>query len=150
MPDNGFRRQTTTTHEGRTGDHEVPVAQLVTQLSEQSTALARMEVELAKLELAQKAKRAGLGAGMFGGAGLFGLGLFGALTACFILAFNLILPAWAAAFVVAGLYAMVAGGLALSGKSNLRRGIPPVPKRAVESTKEDVQWMRHRAKSAKS
>ena len=48
-------------------------SELVKQLAEQTTALVRQEVELAKAELSEKGKRAGIGAGMFGGAGLVGL-----------------------------------------------------------------------------
>ena len=47
--------------------------ELVKQLADQTTALVRQEVELAKAELSEKGKRAGIGAGMFGGAGVAGL-----------------------------------------------------------------------------
>jgi Putative Actinobacterial Holin-X, holin superfamily III len=50
-----------------------PVGELVKQLSEQATRLARQEVELARVELSAKGRRAGLGAGMFGGAGIVAL-----------------------------------------------------------------------------
>jgi uncharacterized membrane protein YqjE len=127
---------------------EPSVAELVKQLSEQSSVLARKEVELAKLEVTEKAKRTGIGAGMFGGAGLLGVAALGALTACLILALNLAVAGWAAALIVAGVYALIASGLAITGKSNLRKGTPPAPQQAVESTKEDVAWVKDRAKSA--
>jgi uncharacterized membrane protein YqjE len=129
---------------------EPSVAELVKQLSEQSSALARKEVELAKLEVTEKAKRTGIGAGMFGGAGLLGVAALGALTACFILALNLAVAGWAAALIVAGIYALIASGLAITGKSNLQKGTPPAPQQAVESTKEDVAWVKDRAKSARA
>jgi uncharacterized membrane protein YqjE len=129
---------------------EPSVAELVKQLSEQSSALARKEVELAKLEVTEKAKRTGIGAGMFGGAGLLGVAALGALTACFILALNLAVAGWAAALIVAGFYALIASGLAITGKSNLQKGTPPAPQQAVESTKEDVAWVKDRAKSARA
>jgi nitrate/nitrite transporter NarK len=125
------------------------VAELVKQLSEQSSALARKEVELARLEMTEKAKRTGIGAGMFGGAGVLGTATLGALTACFILALNLAVAGWAAALIVAGAYALIAGVLVLAGKSNLQKGRPPAPQQAVESTKEDVAWVKDRAKSAR-
>jgi uncharacterized membrane protein YqjE len=127
---------------------EPSVAELVKQLSEQSSVLARKEVELAKLEVTEKAKRTGIGAGMFGSAGLLGVAALGALTACLILALNLAVAGWAAALIVAGVYALIASGLAITGKSNLRKGTPPAPQQAVESTKEDVAWVKDRAKSA--
>src|SRR5438552_14975676 len=96
--------------ETRTGAaSEAPVAELIKQLSEQSSRLARQEVELAKAELAVKGKRAGMGAGMFGGAGTFAFYGFGALTAAAILAIATAIDAWLAALVIAVVYAAIAG-----------------------------------------
>ena len=77
-----------------------PTSELLKQLSDQSTTLVRQEIELAKLEVREKGKKAGLGAGMFGGAGLFGLYAVGALTATIILALATFLPGWVAALIV--------------------------------------------------
>src|SRR6476659_11474443 len=85
-----------------------PVGDLVKQLSEQTSTLVRKEVELAKAELAVKGKRAGIGAGMFGGAGLFGLFALGALTAGLILLLATAMTAWLAALIVAVVYGAVA------------------------------------------
>ena len=150
MAEHGLQMGTQPDRPGDATNHEPSVAELVKQLSEQSSALARKEVELAKLEMTEKAKRTGIGAGMFGGAGMIGVAAFGALTACFILALNLAVGGWAAALIVAGAYALIAGGLVLTGKSNLQKGTPPAPQQAVESTKEDVAWVKDRAKSARA
>src|SRR5881397_3410027 len=82
------------------GAQEASVAELVKQLSEQTSRLARQEVELAKAELAEKGKRAGVGAGMFGGAGVFGFYALGALVATAILALATAVDAWLAALIV--------------------------------------------------
>src|SRR2546423_11090442 len=148
MSEHGVKMGTQSDRAGGTNP-EPSVAELVKQLSEQSSALARKEVELAKLEVTEKAKRTGIGAGMFGGAGMLGVAAFGALTACFILALNLAVAGWAAALIVAGAYGLIAGGLAMTGKSNLQKGTPPAPQQAVESTKEDVAWVKDRAKSSR-
>ena len=59
---------------GDTGDlHDRSLGELLKQLSEQTTRLVHQELELAKAELQQKGKQAGMGAGMFGGAGALGL-----------------------------------------------------------------------------
>lgn len=134
------------------GDPELsdrPIAELVKQLSDQTATLARQEVELAKAELALKGKQAGLGVGMFGGAGMFGLYAVGALTACVILALSKAVDAWLAALIVAAIYGAVAGGLALLGKQKVQQGVPPVPEQAVESVKEDVEWTKQRAKEGR-
>jgi uncharacterized membrane protein YqjE len=128
---------------------EKSLSDLTRQLSEQTTALVRAEVELAKAELREKGKAAGLGAGMFGGAGALGLYALGALTACLILAFATFLDAWLAALVVAAGYGAIAGILALTGKKKVEEGTPPLPEQAIESTKEDVQWTKQRARAAR-
>ena len=128
---------------------EQSVAELVKQLSEQTSRLARQEIELAKAELSEKGKRAGLGAGMFGGAGLFGLYALGALTAAAILALATAMAGWLAALIVAAVYGAEAGVLALTGKSKVRGATPPVPEQATESVKEDVRWVKTRAQAGR-
>jgi hypothetical protein len=128
---------------------EPSAAELIKQLSEQSSRLARQEVELAKAELAIKGKRAGVGVGMFGGAGVFGFYGFGALMAAAVLALATAVTAWLAALIVAAVLAAVAGVLALQGKSKVAQATPPVPEQATESVKEDVQWAKTRARSAR-
>jgi hypothetical protein len=126
------------------------VAELMKELSEQTTRLVRQELELAKLELSEKGKRAGIGAGMFGGAGVVGLYAVGALTACLILALATAVTGWLAALIIAALYAGVAGVLALAGKSKVQQAGPPLPEQATESIKEDVQWTKTRAQKARN
>ena len=123
------------------------VAELTRRLTDQTTRLVREEVELAKAELAAKGKRAGVGAGMFGSAGLVGLYALGALTAAVILALSTAVAGWLAALIVAVVYAAVAGVLALRGKAQVQSATPPVPEQAVESVKEDVEWTKQRIKS---
>jgi len=131
------------------GDSDRPVGALLKELSEQTTMLVRQELELAKLELTEKGKKAGIGAGMFGGAGIVGFYAVGALTACLILALATAVDGWLAALIVAAVYGAVAGVLALSGKSKVQQAVPPVPEQAVDSVKEDVQWTKSRAKQAR-
>src|SRR6478752_8978505 len=101
---------------GETELRDRPAAELLKQLSEQTATLVRQELDLAKAELTVKGKRAGVGAGMFGGAGLF------------------------AALIVTAVYGAVAGVLALAGKNKVQAGTPPVPEQTVDSVKEDVRF----------
>lgn len=128
---------------------ERPTAELLKQLSDQTTSLVMQEIELAKLEVREKGKKAGMGAGMFGGAGVFGLYAVGALTATIVLALATFLPGWLAALIVTVIYAAIAGILALRGKSQVKEATPPLPAQAVETTKEDVRWVKTRAQSAR-
>jgi hypothetical protein len=136
-------------HDGQSELRERPVGDLVRELSEQTSMLVRKEVELAKAELAAKGKRAGIGAGMFGGAGLFGLYALGALTAAAILGLATAVAPWLAALIMAVVYGAIAGVLALQGRNKVQAATPPVPEQAVDSTKEDVAWVKTRAKSAR-
>jgi hypothetical protein len=127
-----------------------PTAELMRELTDRTTTLVRKEIELAKAELTEKGKKAGVGAGMFGAAGLFAVGAFAAITTCLILALNTFMAGWLAALIVAVVYAAIAGVLALRGKQEVKQASPPVPERAVDSTKEDLEWLKTRAKSGRS
>jgi uncharacterized membrane protein YqjE len=129
---------------------ERPAGELLKELSDHTTALVRQEIELAKAELGEKGKKAGLGAGMFGGAGLFGVFALAALTTCIIAALDTAMPLWLAALIVTVVYAAIAGVLALQGRSKVQEAGPPVPEQATESVKEDVQWAKTRARSGRT
>ena len=128
---------------------DASTADLVKQLADQTIRLVREEVELAKAELQIKGKRAGIGAGMFGGAGLFGVFAFGALTAAIIAALSLVVDTWLAALIVAVVYGAIAGVAAVMGKKKVQEALPPVPEDSVESVKEDVQWTKTRAQQGR-
>jgi uncharacterized membrane protein YqjE len=125
------------------------IGELLKQLSQETTTLVRQELELAKAEMAQKGKQAGVGAGMFGGAGASALLGLGALTAAAIAALDAAMPLWLAALIVGLVWLAVAGVLALQGKTKVQAATPPVPEQTQESVKEDVEWAKTQAKSAR-
>jgi uncharacterized membrane protein YqjE len=142
-----------TQHLGDPGDSDLrerSIGELLRQLSEQTTRLVHQELELAKAELQQKGKQAGAGAGLFGGAGALGLAALGALTACFILALNAIMPAWLAALIVAVVYGAIAAFLALRGRDKVKQATPLVPTQTIETVKEDVEWAKTQMRSEKT
>jgi hypothetical protein len=124
-----------------------PIAELLKQLSQETATLVRQELDLAKAEVTQKGKAAGAGVGLFGAAGIAGLAALGAFTAFLILLINLLLPAWAAALIVAAVYGAVAGVLALRGRKKVKEATPAVPEQTVETIKEDVEWAKTRTRS---
>jgi predicted lipid-binding transport protein (Tim44 family) len=126
---------------------EKGLTDLLKDLARETTTLFRQEVELAKAEIAQKAKQAGAGAGMFGGAAVLGLGAFGALTAMLILALAIVMPATVAALIVMVVYAAIAAFLAMQGRQRMREAAPPMPEQTVETVKEDVEWLKTRRSS---
>ena len=105
--------------------HDRSLGELLKQLSEQTTRLVHQELELAKAEITQKGKQAGMGAGMFGGAGALGL----------------------AALIVAVVYGIIAFVLVKQGQARIKAATPPVPTQTIETVKEDVEWAKTQKKS---
>lgn len=127
-----------------------PTGELLKELSDHTTTLVKQEMDLAKAELLEKGKQAGLGAGMFGGAGLFGVGAFAALTACLIAVLDQAMELWLAALIVAAAYAAIAAVLAVTGKRKVKKAGPPIPEQAKDSVKEDMEWARTQARSGRT
>lgn len=115
---------------------------LVRQLSQQVSTLVRQEVELAKAEMGEKGKKAGIGLGMFGGAGASALLALGSLTAFLILVLDLAMPTWAAALIVTALWSAAAAVLALQGREKVKQVGKPIPEETAESVKEDIEWLK--------
>jgi hypothetical protein len=127
---------------------EQSIGELLKRLSEETSTLVRQELELAKAEATQKGKEAGVGAGLFGGAGIAGLLALGALTAAIILALDLAMAGWLAALIVAVVYGAIAGVLAMRGRDRFKQASPPVPEQTIETVKEDARWAKTQARSA--
>jgi predicted lipid-binding transport protein (Tim44 family) len=127
---------------------EESLPDLLKRLSNETTTLVKQELDLAKAEMAEKGKTAGKGAGMFGGAGLLGLGAFGALTFFFIALLESALDHWwLAALIVAAVYGAIAAVLALQGKKKIQEAGPPVPEQTVDTLKEDAEWAKTQTRS---
>jgi hypothetical protein len=119
-------------------------ADLVRHVTELVPRLVQEELALAKAELTQKGKHAGVGAGLFGGGGLFAFFGLALLITAAVLGLAEAVPAWASALIVAAVLLVVAGILAALGRSQVKQAVPPVPTEAVDSTKQDVQAVKER------
>ena len=122
-------------------------SELVQKASEQISRLVRDEIALAKAELAEKGKHAGIGVGLFGGGGVLALYGVGALFATLIIVLDLFLPLWLAALIVTVVLFGTAGILALLGKKQVTRAVPPEPSDAIASAKADVDEVKQAIKS---
>lgn len=129
------------THSSTATDDQ-SLGELISRVSEQTSRLIRDELRLAQLEMAEKTKKAGIGAGLFGGAGLFSLYGMACFVAAAILAIAGPLTAWAAALIVGGALFAVAGIAALIGRREVGQATPPIPAEAVEGVKQDVQTLK--------
>ncbi|GAA2863473.1 phage holin family protein [Streptosporangium fragile] len=128
-----------------TTKESLSTAELIRQLSEQVSRLVRDELRLARLELAEKGRHAGRGAGLFGGAGVVALLGAGSFVAAVILLLAQVMPAWAAAAVVGAVLSIVAAVLGLLGRRHVAEAAPPTPERTIESVRDDIDAVRERA-----
>ena len=121
-------------------------ADLVRDVTELVPRLVQEELALAKAELTEKGKHAGVGVGLFGGGGLFAFFGIAVLIAAAVLGLAEAVPAWASALIVAAVLFLVAAIMALVGRSQVKQAVPPVPSEAVDSTKLDVQTVKESAR----
>jgi uncharacterized membrane protein YqjE len=134
------------TDTSRTAAQEPSTGELVRQAVEQMSRLVREELALAKAEVTQKGKRAGVGAGLLGGGGVVALYGVAALLAAVVLALAEVMPAWLAALIVAVVLFAAAGVLVLLGRKQVKQGTPPVPEETVRSVKADIDEVKERAR----
>ena len=120
---------------------EPSTGQLISDLTTQISRLVRDEARLAQAEVTQKAKRLGVGAGLFGGAGLVGFFGLATLITTVILLLALVLPAWLAALIVTVVLFVIAAVLALSGKKKLS-GVNFLPSESIEQIKNDIETVK--------
>lgn len=121
------------------------LADLVRQVSTDSSHLVRSELQLFRTEMTEKAKTAGVGAGLLSGAGVVALFGVGALVTTSILALNLVLPAWLGALIVTVVLFAAAGIAALLGKKKIAQLAPPTPERTVENVRGDIAEIKESA-----
>ena len=133
---------------GAVGQRDESIGDLLKQLSQETTTLVRQELELAKAEVTEKGKQAGVGAGMVGGAGAAGLMALIALTLTAVFALDTFMKGWLAALIVTVVWGAVAGALALLGRNRIKEATPPAPQ-TIETVKEDVQWAKSQTPSAR-
>ena len=128
--------------------------ELVKDLTQQASTLVHQEVELVKLEVMEnvelakdemtdKAKTAGIGVALLAAAGVAGLMALGALSAFLILALDEVMPNWAAALCVAAIWVVAGAVLAVYGRRKIDEMGTAVPTRTIEAVKEDVAWLKH-------
>ena len=125
------------------------IGEIASDLARDVPLLVRQEIELAKTEMREKGRIVGPALGLLGGALVVALCAAGALTAFLVIAFAEFLDAWLAALVVGGLLAATAAALAYAGKERFEEAGSPLPEETIENVKEDAQWVKEQARSAR-
>ncbi len=119
---------------------ERPLGELFSELAHETGTLVRQEVALTKVEMKAKAKTAaqdGIVVGIGGGIAI--LGGFGIFAAIILLA-ALVMPLWAAAFLVGGLFLAFGAALTWFGIKKLRE-VDAVPRVTVRTFEENKRWL---------
>jgi uncharacterized membrane protein YqjE len=127
--------------------HNRPLGDLVEQLSADVRELVRAELALAKAELLGNVRRLAVAAGLAAAGAVFGLLALGTLTATAVIALANVWPTWLAALVVALVLPVLAMIMLLTAVRVGKRAAPPTPAETIESIKEDVEWVKTRARS---
>jgi uncharacterized membrane protein YqjE len=128
--------------QGQASGADASVGQLVEQLSAQISALVRDEMALATAEMKRKGTQAGIGIGIGGAGAIVALLGIGALVAAAILGLATVLAAWLAALIIGVVLLVLAGVISAAGITQVRNSAPPMPEKAVRSTKQDIETVK--------
>jgi hypothetical protein len=105
------------------------------QVAEHASSIAKLELELAGLELKKKAATLGVGVGLGVGAAIFGLFMLGFGLATVAAALATTLSTWLSLLIVTGIVALISGVLGILALGRIRKGAPPVPEQAIREAK---------------
>jgi hypothetical protein len=119
----------------RETDEQHGVGAAAKTVAEHASALMRLEVELATMELRRKVIALGLGIAFAIGAALFLFFMFGFLLAAIAAGFATVVSTWAALLITAGILLLVAGVLGALAVGRIKKGTPPVPEQAIREAK---------------
>jgi uncharacterized membrane protein YqjE len=115
--------------------HPAGLGAAVKQVTERVSALIRLELELASLELKRKLSSLGVGIGLAVGAAVLGIFALGFLLATIAAALATFLAVWLALSIVTLALFVLAGVLGLLGLRSIRKGTPPIPDQAIREAK---------------
>jgi uncharacterized membrane protein YqjE len=126
----------------RETDGNASLGDATKQVAEHASSLARLEIELATLELKRKLTSLGLGIGLGLGAAVFGLFMLGFLFATVAAALDTFLPHWAALLITTGILGLIAGLLGVLALGRIKKGTPPVPQQAIAEAKRTSEALK--------
>ncbi|GAC1502508.1 MAG: hypothetical protein NVS1B14_07320 [Vulcanimicrobiaceae bacterium] len=126
----------------RRHSEEPSLPEAMKDLAENLSALVRADLEAARAEMVEKAKNAGLGAGMLSGSAVTGLLTIICLTGLAAVGLSAIVKVWIAALIVTLFWGIVTAVLVLVGKRKLQKVGPPIPQETIEMVKEEVATIR--------
>jgi Flp pilus assembly protein TadB len=107
--------------------------------------IVRSEMRLAKTELREEAAKAKTAAGLLAAAAVTALFAVFFVLLTVVDALALVMPRWAAALIVGVGLAVIATVMVMAGLTRLKQ-IQATPARAMDSMKENVEWVKQQTK----
>jgi hypothetical protein len=126
---------------GRQQREERSIGELFAELSQKTTTLVRQEIQLAKVEMSQKASRVGKNVGFLVVGGVVAYTGVLALVAAGIILLGQLIPYWLSAAIIGFVIAAVGVVLVIKGANTLRQE-EPTPRETVETIQEDKEWLK--------
>jgi hypothetical protein len=126
----------------QTAEQNGGVGAAAKNVAEHASALVRLELQLALLEIKHKVAALGVGVGLLVGAALFGLFLLAFVLATITALIALALPVWAALLIMTGLLLGAVATLGLLGLGAVKKGSPPIPEQAIQEAKLTTEAIR--------
>jgi uncharacterized membrane protein YqjE len=117
------------------------IGELFSELSQKTTTLVRQEIELAKVEMSQKASRVGKNVGFLVIGGVVAYTGLLAVVAAGIILLGQVIAYWLSAAIIGVVIAAVGGVLVIKGANTLRQE-EPTPRETVETLQEDKEWLK--------
>lgn len=126
---------------------ERSVGELLGELYRGTSEILRLEIQLAKTELGQKASRVGKNAGILAAGGVIAYAGFLAIVAGIIGVLALLLPVWLSALIVGLIVAGIGGALVFKGIKTLQQE-QPTPQTTMQTIREDQEWLKDQKSAA--
>ena len=117
------------------------IGELFAELSQKTTSLVRQEIELAKVEMSQKASRVGKNVGFLVIGGVVAYTGLLAVVAAGIVLLGEVIAYWLSAAIIGVVIAAVGAVLVVKGANTLRQE-EPTPRETVETLQEDKEWLK--------
>jgi hypothetical protein len=105
------------------------------EVAEHGSAILRLELELAAMELKRKITALGVGIGFAAGAAVFLLYMVGFAFAAIAAGLATAVPTWAALLIVTGILFLHVAALGIFAVIRIRKGTPPIPEQAIREAK---------------
>jgi len=126
-------------------ERERSISDVVQDIIRNIQEMLRSEVRLAKTELREEAVKVKASGILIGGGAVSAIFALFFLLLMTVYALTRVVPDWAAALIVAGFTAAVAGFMMSAGMKRFKQ-LHPTPERTIENIKENVEWAKQKAK----